>query len=105
MLFINFLNLNVGLISESSIQAEEKRAGKAYVSDLKGTEPASMSKSGSLRNSKQKRSVSNDHCNNEAERKSPSSSVIRKRRQKASPAKVRVAIYLAKTDMLCCQNS
>ncbi|KAL1197448.1 Protein ALWAYS EARLY 3 [Cardamine amara subsp. amara] len=74
--------------TESSIQAGEKRAGKVYVSDLKGTDPASMSKSGSLRNSKQTRSVSNDLCNTEAERKIPSSSVIRKRRQKASPAKV-----------------
>uniref|UniRef100_A0A1J3IPK2 Protein ALWAYS EARLY 3 n=1 Tax=Noccaea caerulescens TaxID=107243 RepID=A0A1J3IPK2_NOCCA len=74
--------------TESSIQAEEKRAGNAYVSDLKGADPASMSKGGSVRNSKQRRSVSNDPCNSEAERKSPSSSVIRTRRQKASPSKL-----------------
>ncbi|VVA98874.1 unnamed protein product [Arabis nemorensis] len=74
--------------TESSVQAEEKRARKANVSDLKGTDPASVSKSGSVRNSKQRRSVSNDLCNTEAERNSPSSSVFLKRRQKASPAKV-----------------
>ncbi|CAH8361724.1 unnamed protein product [Eruca vesicaria subsp. sativa] len=74
--------------TESSVQAEEKRAGKA--SDYKETDPASMSKRGSLRKSKQRRSVCNDFCNTvtESERKSPSSSVIRKGRQKASPAKV-----------------
>lgn len=74
--------------TESSVQAEEKRAGKAFVSDYKETDPASMSKRGSLRKSKQRRSVCNDLCNTEPERKSPSSSVIRKGRQKASPAKV-----------------
>lgn len=74
--------------TESSVQAEENRAGKAYVSDYKETDPASMSKRGSLRKSKQKRSVCNDLCNTEPEKKSPSSSVIRKGRQKSSPAKV-----------------
>ncbi|ESQ47723.1 hypothetical protein EUTSA_v10019941mg [Eutrema salsugineum] len=74
--------------TESSVQAEEKRAGKAYVSDYKGTDAAAISKRGSLRNPKQRRSVSNDICDNEAERKSPSSSVIRKGRLKTSPAKV-----------------
>lgn len=97
MLFINFLNLNFGLISESSVQAEEKRARKACVSNLKGTDPVSVSKSGSIRNSKQRKPVSNDLCNTEAERNSPSSSVFLKRRQKASPAKVREAIYATKT--------
>ncbi|KAF2544802.1 hypothetical protein F2Q70_00022730 [Brassica cretica] len=72
--------------TESSVQAEEKRAGKA--SDYKETDLASMSKRGSLRKWKQKRPVCNDLCNTEPERKSPSSSVIRKGRQKASPAKV-----------------
>ncbi|WZZ61085.1 hypothetical protein YC2023_061192 [Brassica napus] len=71
--------------TESSVQAEEKRAGKA--SDYKETDLASMSKRGSLRKWKQKRPVCNDLCNTEPERKSPSSSVIRKGRQKASPAK------------------
>nr|VDD45386.1 unnamed protein product [Brassica oleracea] len=80
--------------TESSVQAEEKRAGKA--SDYKETDLASMSKRGSLRKWKQKRPVCNDLCNTEPERKSPSSSVIRKGRQKASPAKVREAIYLTK---------
>ncbi|XP_010466383.1 PREDICTED: protein ALWAYS EARLY 3-like [Camelina sativa] len=56
--------------------------------DLKGTDPASMSKSSSLRNSKQRRLGSNDLCNTETERKSPSSSLIRKRRQITSPTKV-----------------
>ncbi|CAH2053117.1 unnamed protein product [Thlaspi arvense] len=74
--------------TESSVQAEEKRAGKASVSDYKGTDPASMSKRVSLRNPKPRRSFSNDLCNTEVERKSPSSSVIRKGRQKASPTKV-----------------
>ncbi|XP_023641610.1 protein ALWAYS EARLY 3 [Capsella rubella] len=73
--------------TESSVQVEEKRAGKAYVSDLKGTDPASI-KSSFHRNSKQRRSGSSDLCNTEAERKSPSSSLIRKRRQKTPPAKV-----------------
>ncbi|XP_020887226.1 protein ALWAYS EARLY 3 isoform X2 [Arabidopsis lyrata subsp. lyrata] len=76
--------------TESSVQAEEKRAGKAYVSDFKGTDPASMSKSSSLRNSKQRRSGTNDLCDTEPERKSPSSSLIRKRRQKVLPAKLQV---------------
>ncbi|KAG7582824.1 SANT/Myb domain [Arabidopsis suecica] len=76
--------------TESSVQAEEKRAGKAYVSDFKGTDPASMSKSSSLRNSKQRRSSTNDLCDTETERKSPSSSLIRKRRQKVLPAKLQV---------------
>lgn len=61
-----------------------------------------MSKGGSVRNSKQRRSVSNDPCNTEAERKSPSSSVIRTRRQKALPSKVREAIFLTKTDCFYC---
>ncbi|KAF8094096.1 hypothetical protein N665_0370s0031 [Sinapis alba] len=74
--------------TESSVQAEEKRAGKAYVLDYTETDPTTMSKRGSLRKSKQRRSVCNDLCNNEPERKSPSSSVIRKGRQKASPTKV-----------------
>lgn len=82
------------MFEESSVQAEEKRAGKA--SDYKETDLASMSKRGSLRKWKQKRPVCNDLCNTEPERKSPSSSVIRKGRQKASPAKVREAIYLTK---------
>lgn len=80
---------NFVVISESSVQAEEKRAGKAYVPDLKGTDPASMSKSSSLRNSKQRRSDTNDLCSTEPERKSLSGSLIGKRRQKVSPAKVR----------------
>lgn len=86
------------MFEESSVQAEEKRAGKAFVSDYKETDPASMSKRGSLRKSKQRRSVCNDLCNTEPERKSPSSSVIRKGRQKASPAKVREAIYISNKD-------
>ncbi|XP_010551056.1 PREDICTED: protein ALWAYS EARLY 3 isoform X2 [Tarenaya hassleriana] len=74
--------------TESSIQVKEERAAKADESDLKGSGPAPRSKMGSLKFSKQRKSTTDVLSNTEAERKSPSSIVMRKRRQKSSPVKV-----------------
>ncbi|XP_010524507.1 PREDICTED: protein ALWAYS EARLY 3-like isoform X2 [Tarenaya hassleriana] len=71
--------------TESPVQVKEERAGKTDGSDLKGSGPAPGSKIGSLKtSSKQRKSISDDLSNTEADRKSPGSTVMRKRRPKSS---------------------